>query len=101
MKGFSKQVEGPLGPWYQKVNAAIKCAEVASTSRQLLGILGEPDIIEQVSDEDRRRTEDGPIDDHLATEIWIYNDPYRPRIEYHFGISSGKIAHQARHMRSA
>ena len=91
VKGFTPQVEGPLGPWYQKVNATGSRARAAATAQQLRDILGEPDTIEHVSDDDRRESEDSPIDAHYPSEYWVYVDPYRPRFHYQFGISAGWI----------
>ena len=71
MKDFPLQVEGPIGPWYVKVNAAVKRAHEAKTSEQLIEVLGDPDTIERVPRDDRRSSEE-------ASEIWDYIDPYRP-----------------------
>ena len=96
MKGFTQQVEGPLGPWYQKVNATVSRAQAAATAEQLRDILGEPDTIEHVPDDDRRESEDTPIDARYPSEYWVYVDPYRPRFSYRFGISAGRIVETSR-----
>ena len=96
MKDFSPQIEGPPGPWYQKVNAAVQQAREAKTPDQLRAILGEPDIIEILSDDDRRVSRNSPVDERYPAEYWIYIDPYRPRFRYLFGISAGWIVERSR-----
>jgi hypothetical protein len=90
MKGFPPNVDGPLGPWYQKVNAAIREATESRTIAELRDILGEPDAIEAVEDDDRRETKDAPVDEKYPEQYWVYRDPYRPRFYYYFGISRGR-----------
>jgi len=54
MKNFTANVEGPLGPWYRKVNDPIALAARARTIGELRGILGEPDTIQTLSADDRK-----------------------------------------------
>jgi hypothetical protein len=96
MKGFPQTVEGPLGPWYQKVNAAVAKAQAATSADQLRHILGDPDQIDHVEDDAQRESPDAPIDDCEAAEYWVYLDPYRPRFRYQFGISKGRIVERTR-----
>lgn len=91
MKGFPKQVEGPLGSWYQKVNASIEKAMLAKTPLELREILGEPDNTIDVPDDDRRANANSPIDPRNPGLIFVYRDPYRPRVEYKFGISNDRV----------
>ena len=91
MRDFPAQISGPLGPWYKKVNAAVAGAFKASSAAQLLKILGEPDHVEGVSDDDRRPIGTIAIDPRYPAKVWIYVDPYRPRIRYRFGIARDKI----------
>jgi hypothetical protein len=91
MKDFPKQVKGPMGPWYQKVNASIEKARLAKTPLEIRGFLGEPDNTIEVPDDDRRQNANSPIDPRDPELILIYRDPYRPRVEYRFGISNGRV----------
>lgn len=91
MRGFPQQVGGPMGPWYQRVNATIRKAQTSGNVDQLREVLGEPDQIEMVANDDRRESEDAPIDERYPAEFWIYIDPYRRRIQYRFGISEDRI----------
>ncbi len=91
MKGFPEVVEGPMGPWYQKVNAAVAKVKRGKAMREVLEILGEPDETIKVSDDDRREDADSPIDPRNPELILVYRDPYRKRIKYRFGISNGRV----------
>ena len=96
MKGFPPTVEGPLGPWHQKVNATVACAQLAATPAELRQILGEADTIEIESAENRREYQEYPLDERYCSEYWNYVDPYRPRMKYRFGISAGRIIFRSR-----
>ena len=96
MRDFPSQVSGPLGPWYKKVNAVIDAAYEAKTAAKLLAVLGEPDEIEGVSDDDRRAIGASAIDPRYAGKYWVYVDPYRPRMRYRFGVSDGKVVERTR-----
>jgi len=61
MKGFPEHVEGPMGPWYQKVNAAVAKVTRGKTVPQIREILGEPDETIEVPDDDRRQDADSPL----------------------------------------
>jgi len=88
MKGFPPVVEGPLGPWYQKVNAAIRSAEKVNAVQELRNILGDPDSVEVLSDEERRgEADDAPIDPRHPAQMWEYPDPYRRGRFYRFDVS--------------
>ena len=91
MKGFPKEVEGPMGPWYQKVNASIEKARLAKTLFELREILGEPDDSIDVPDDDRCENANSPIDPRHPRLIFVYRDPYRLRVEYKFGISNDRV----------
>ena len=88
MKGFPEQVEGPMGPWYQKVNAALAKARLAKTLPDLRGLLGEPDEVLDGDEEDRRKNANDP---RYPEFIWVYLDPYRRGIEYHFNVAGGRV----------
>jgi hypothetical protein len=93
MKGFSEPIEGPIGPWYQKVNEAVERAKEARTVRELVAILGDPDGVEVLS-ADERRVDDhtSPIDPRHPAKIFEYADPYRRGRFYRFDVSdSGAI----------
>lgn len=95
VKGFQQQVDGPMGPWYQKVNAAVRRAKDARTVEELRDILGEPDHIEIVHNE-WRESEDAPVDERYLSQAWEYVDPYRPRFHYTFDISLGRVVGTSR-----
>jgi hypothetical protein len=96
MKGFISQVDGPIGPWMKKVNAAIAAAQSIRSSAELEKLLGPPDVREDLEDDDRRETDDGPIVPSLPDELWIYGDPYRPKRTYRFLISRGQVVNCTR-----
>ncbi len=91
MKGFPKHVEGPMGPWYQRVNAAVAKVTRGKTVPQIRDILGEPDETIEVPDDDRRQDADSPVDPRYPELILVYYDPYRKRIRYKFDISNGRV----------
>ncbi len=91
MKGFPEHVDGPMGPWYQKVNAAIGRAKAAKTVAEIREILGEPDDTIGVPDNDRRQDANSPIDPRYPAVILVYRDPYRKRVEYRFDVSNGRV----------
>lgn len=93
MKGFSEPAEGLIGPWYQKVNEAVERAQQASTVQELIVMLGDPDRVEVLSD-DERRVDDptSPIDPRHPAKIFEYADPYRRGRFYRFDVSdSGAV----------
>ena len=69
MKGFPEKVDGPLGPWYKKVNAAFAQIQYGDSKERLLEVLGEPDLIWTGDDLD------GECDECL-----VYFDPYRKQV---------------------
>ena len=91
MRDFPETVGGPMGPWYQKVNAAIAKVTRGKTVPEVLEILGEPDETIKVPDDDRRQDSDSPIDPRYPEVILVYRDPYRKRIKYRFDISKGRV----------
>jgi hypothetical protein len=91
MKGLPERVEGPMGRWYQKVNALIAKAKAAKTVAEVREILGDPDETIDVPNEDRRQDKNSPIDPRYPGLILVYRDPYRKRIKYRFDVSNGRI----------
>ena len=91
MKAFPEQVEGPMGPWYQKINASIAKAKLAKTPAEIREILGEPSEAVDIPDDNRRRHANAPIDARYPERILVYRDPYRTHIEYRFEVSNGRV----------
>ncbi|MEQ1654068.1 MAG: hypothetical protein ABL960_00075 [Nitrospira sp.] len=93
MKGFSEPAEGPIGPWYQKVNEVVERAQQARTVQELVAILGDPDEVEALTDDERRVGDStSPIDLRHPAKIFEYADPYRRGRFYRFDVSeSGAV----------
>jgi hypothetical protein len=77
MKGFPTTVDGPMGEWYKKVNAVVEPAMKAVTESEIRELLGEPDELIVVPDDERRDDETSKVSDMYPDHIFIYNDPYR------------------------
>jgi hypothetical protein len=43
MKGFPQHVDGPLGPWFKKVRAAVGAVSVGDSRERVVDVLGPPD----------------------------------------------------------
>ena len=96
MKGFPSEPVGPRGPWYKKVNEAVAEACNLSSERELLELLGHPDLIVGPDKQ-------GPssffesigslfkFGDKGAETTYVYRDPYRPRHRYNFSLVKGKV----------
>lgn len=80
-----------MGPWYQKVNAAIAQAKLAQTEAELRQVLGEPNETIAVPDDDRIPDGETTIDPRYPERILVYRDPYRSRIAYRFDLSQGRV----------
>jgi len=92
MKGFSEPVEGPVGPRYQQVNEAVGQAQQARTVQELVAILGDPDGVEVLSDDERRVGDTtSPIDPRHPARIFEYADPYRRGKFYRFDVSDSGV----------
>lgn len=91
MKCIPENVDGPMGPWYRKVNELVKSAMESNDSRLVKEILGEPDFIEQVAADDRMPAGNKETDPRYPEVYWNYIDPFRPRKLYRFGISGEVI----------
>ncbi len=100
MKGFTENVVGPKGPWYKKVNEVVLMAMKSDDPTYVKEILGDPDFIEKVEDEDRIPNGSNEIDPRYPEVYWNYIDPYRPRKLYRFGIS-GEIIVDHSHVTKA
>jgi hypothetical protein len=75
MKDCPTTISGPLGPWYQKVNALVAEANMATTAEMIKSILGEPDTIEIVPDEERISDTSGKLDCSYPDTYYEYADP--------------------------
>jgi hypothetical protein len=104
MKGFPLQVDGPMGPWYRKVNEMVANVQVGDTKSRLVELLGEPDEIRggthhpgQALQELMENVAGGPTVLHYGSkdgydEILVYRDPYRLPKSYVFAIGNSMIA---------
>ncbi len=95
MKGFSKNVDGPKGPWYKKVNEVVSKAMQSNDPAFIIELLGEPNLIEKVEEEDRIPDGNSEVDPRYPEVYWSYFDPYRPRKMYKFGISGNTIVERS------
>lgn len=96
MKGFPEQPEGAIGEWYQKVNSTVRTASQSKTVNKLISILGRPDKIEgdEIERPSNMLKKLGSMlhfGDEKAESVFVYVDPYRPRIRYKFGIIGKKV----------
>lgn len=93
MKGFVEPAEGPLGSWYQKVNETVERAQQSRTVQELVAILGDPDGVEVLTDDERRVGDaTSPIDSRHPAKILEYAAPYRRGRFYRFDVSdSGAV----------
>ncbi len=96
IKGCPAQVGGPLGPWYRKVNETVAQAQICTSGAKLRQLMGEPDETVLIPDEDRREDATAPVDSRHPEVLWIYRDPYRPRMQYEFGISGDVVVSRSR-----
>lgn len=81
----------PLGPEHKKFKNKIVQAQSISSVEELLRIMGKPDKIEECELEDRISGETGELSDEYPEKYLIYIDPWRPRVHYRFGVSSGQV----------
>ena len=92
MKNFPEEPEGPLGPWYRRVNDAVTASNACASPKELISLLGEPDAIhkgEEVLHPSAIFQEMGSIfkfSDFDYEVVFTYVDPYRPRKRYRYGI---------------
>ena len=86
-----------MGEWYKKVNQRIGEAGECATISELIELLGEPDHLEQAGDVEtpgKFFEKIGSIfrfGDENAETVLTYQDPYRQRIRYKFGITGNKV----------
>ncbi len=97
MKGFPNIITEARGKWYQKVNAVVNEIDTGDTTEKRVQILGKPDTIQST---DTMLTPSTCFEhigsrfrfrDQEAEEVWIYHDPYRPRILYECYVQQGTI----------
>lgn len=104
MKGFPQHVDGPLGPWFKKVRAAVAVVRVGDSRERVVDVLGVPDeiqhdavsaggqlqgLLENVAGGD---TAIRYGDKEPFPETLVYRDPYRPRKRYAFGMRDGAVS---------
>jgi len=104
MKGFPPRVDGPLGRWFKKVQAAVAAVSVGDSRERVVDLLGPPDeilhdaisaggqlqgLIEGVAGGD---TAIRYGDKEPFPETLVYADPYRPRKRYAFGMREGAVS---------
>lgn len=100
MKGFPEHPDGPMGPWYRKVNERIREAMACSSAEELVELLGPPDrkdpaghsltpsaVFERLGSMFR-------FQDMNAETVLTFVDPYRPKIRYRFSVAGGQITSQ-------
>lgn len=103
MKGFSPTVDGPLGPWLKRVQEAVSQIEVGTPREALLAALGPPDEVQRETAGPGKQLQElmenvsgGETllrygDKQPFAEILRYQDPYRPRRWYSFGVRQGVV----------
>ena len=103
MKGFPQTVDGPLGPWFKRVQEAVSTVEVGATRHGVLAALGPPDEVQRYTAGPGKQLQElmenvagGETlfrygDKEPFAEILRYQDPYRPRRWYAFGIRQGVV----------
>ncbi len=97
MKGFPTRPEGPLGPWYRKVNETVARAGTCTTATDLVELLGEPDAEEAAGDVVLPTQAMAALGSRLrfgeegAERVLTWIDPYRPARRYRFGIADGRV----------
>ena len=97
MKGFPDAPEGPLGPWYRKVNEAVAQAAACAEVEALVERLGQPDAVDErdgvKTPSDHMAALGSPFrfDDDGAERVLTWVDPYRPRRHYRFGVTGNRV----------
>jgi len=103
MKDFPSSVDGPLGLWLKRVNAAVAQARQSHSRAELLDVLGVPDQIVTKSSNSMKQLQElmegvagGPTiiqygDNSEYTEVLVFRDPYRPNVQYMFGMRGEQI----------
>jgi len=91
MKDFPAKVDGPMGPWFRKVNEVVAKAQTLKKASDLRGLLGEPDAVHAVETDDRVPDGEVRVSPRYPAEYWEFIDPYRPRRRYWFGINKGRV----------
>lgn len=98
MKGFPKQPDGAIGPWYRKVNERIKEAATCTSAHALIDLLGAPDRTDSAGNiitPSQFFEQIGSIfrfEDADAETVLTYVDPYRSRIRYKFGLVGEQVS---------
>jgi len=88
VKDFPSKPDGPMGPWYKKINACISEARKCVTISELVGQIGKPSLIEVdnkgVNPGEFIKSIDAGNFSFESDILAKYRDPYRRHIWYEF-----------------
>jgi len=103
MKGFPLKPEGPMGPWYKKVNDLVAQTRQGDSKARLIELLGPPEVTVSGANSSPQHLQNimedvagGPTLIQYGSkenydEVLDYKDPFRPRVHYIFGMKGGEV----------